>query len=201
MLRGHKQNLVCTTSEGRDQWPLQETEPDLPWGVWVSLVGAQVSSDLPPGQGLWLQQTWAVWHGAWVLVEEVAITPHHRADKPQTGEHLYQRSSHTVTKILGSTTDFPTWGSSQRTENPQGNRLFKGTTKPCVHQVPRERNSDPTRDWAKLAFEYLGVSGGGVGQQWPATGSGALTTAVLGTVVRWHKSFWRRSPWPPVPLP
>ena len=28
-----------------------------------------------------------------------------------------------------------------------GHKLFKGTTKPCVHQDPEERRSDPTRDW------------------------------------------------------
>ena len=35
-------------------------------------------------------------------------------------EQLYQRSSHTVVKVLGHTTDYPTWGSSKGTENPQG---------------------------------------------------------------------------------
>ena len=65
---------------------------------------------------------------------------------PQNGEQLYQRSSCTVAKVLGPTTDFPTWGSGKRTENPQGNRLLEGTTKACVHQDPGERSSDPTRD-------------------------------------------------------
>ena len=37
-----------------------ETEPDLPWIVWVSPAEALVSSGLPWGQGLWLQQTWEV---------------------------------------------------------------------------------------------------------------------------------------------
>ena len=40
-------------------------------------------------------------------------------DNPQTAEQLYQRNSHTVNKVLGPTTDFPTWGSSKGTENPQ----------------------------------------------------------------------------------
>ena len=44
----------------------------------------------------------------------------HPGDNPQTGEQLYQSSSHTVAKVLGPTTDFPTWGSSKVTENPQG---------------------------------------------------------------------------------
>ena len=38
-------------------------------------------------------------------------------------EQLYQRSSHTVVKILGPTTDVPTWGSGKGNENTQGIRL------------------------------------------------------------------------------
>ena len=38
-----------------------------------------------------------------------------------------------------------------------------GGHKRCVHQVPGERSSDPTRDWPRLACECLGVSGRGVG--------------------------------------
>ena len=44
---------------------------------------------------------------------------------PQTGEQLYQRSSHTVAKVLGPTTDFPTWWPGKRTENPQRIWLWK----------------------------------------------------------------------------
>ena len=42
------------------------------------------------------------------------------ADDPQTGEQLHQRSSRTFVQVLGSTTDFQTWGSSRGTEKPQG---------------------------------------------------------------------------------
>ena len=51
-------------------------------------------------------------------------------------------------------------------------------TKPCVHQDPGERSSDPTRDGPRLARECPGVSGGGVGQRRSAAGLGALSTAV-----------------------
>ena len=37
----------------------------------------------------------------------------HQADDPQTGEQLYKSSSHTATKVLGPTTDFPIWGSGK----------------------------------------------------------------------------------------
>ena len=42
------------------------------------------------------------------------------AHDPQTGEQLYQRSSHTIGKVLRPTTDSPAWGSGKGTENPQG---------------------------------------------------------------------------------
>ena len=40
-------------------------------------------------------------------------------------EQLYQRSSHTVAKVLGSTTNFPTLGSSKGTAYPQGIWLWR----------------------------------------------------------------------------
>ena len=38
-----------------------ESEPDLPLSVSVFPVNVRVSSGLPQGQGLWVQETW-VWH-------------------------------------------------------------------------------------------------------------------------------------------
>ena len=43
-----------------------------------------------------------------------------QADNSQTGEKLYQRSSHSAGKVLGLTSDFPTWGSGKDNEDPQG---------------------------------------------------------------------------------
>ena len=37
---------------------------------------------------------------------------------PQNIEQLYQRNSLTVKKVVGPTTDFPTWGCGKGTENP-----------------------------------------------------------------------------------
>ena len=51
---------------------------------------------------------------------------------------------------------------------------WKAQSKPCVQQNPGERNSNLTRDWARLVCVFLGVSGGGLGLQCPAMGSGAL---------------------------
>ena len=51
-------------------------------------------------------------------------------------------------------------------------------TKPCVHQDPGERSSDPTRDGPRLACVCLGVSGGGMGGWWLAAGLGAPSALV-----------------------
>ena len=70
-----------------------------------------------PGRlSLWYKSSW----------RRLQLAPQqsHQAGDPQTGEQLQQRSSHTVAKILGSTTDFSTWGSSKGTENPQGILLW-----------------------------------------------------------------------------
>ena len=87
-----------------------------------------------------------------------------QADDPQTEEQLYQRGSHTAVKVqvpqqiyqprdmakglrtLGEFDFAGRWGLI--TELPQGwgKRPLEGTTKPCVHQDPGERGSDPTRD-------------------------------------------------------
>ena len=93
----------------------QETEPHLPFSVWVSSMAAYVSSVLPWEQGLWLQQTWEVW-----CVSPTIEPPSRQLTNWRTIKQLYQRSSHTVVKVLGPTTDFPTWESSKETENPQG---------------------------------------------------------------------------------
>ena len=51
-------------------------------------------------------------------------------------------------------------------------------TKSCVPQDSGKEAVTSTRDWARPAFEYLSVSYRGMGQQWPASGIGALAAAV-----------------------
>ena len=126
-----------------------------------------------------------------------------QADDPQTGEQLYQRCSCTVAKVLGSTTDFAIWGSGKGNQNPQGwgqwdvttelsqdwgNRLLEGTAKNCVHQSPGERSRDSREAELGLPVSVLG-SPTRCAQQWPATGSGAPITTVLGAEVCCCKSF------------
>ena len=63
-------------------------------------------------------------------------------------------------------------GYDYRTSIGRGKQTLGGYKQKLVHQDPGERSSDPTRDWARLAFECPEVSRGGVGGQWPAAGSG-----------------------------
>ena len=58
-------------------------------------------------------------HGMWPKLSRkrspLAPLQNCGADNPQTVKQLYQRSSCTVVKVLGTTTDFPTWGSDKVT--------------------------------------------------------------------------------------
>ena len=67
----------------------------------------------------------SMWHKLSWRMFPLAPPLSHWAEDPQTAEQLYQRNSHTVKEILGSTTDFPTWGSGNGTENLQGIRFWK----------------------------------------------------------------------------
>ena len=89
--------------------------------VQVSPAEAQVSRGLPWTE-LWLQQAGGrgIWPKSSWRRSPLAPPQSHQVEDAQTGEQLYQRSSHTVAKVLGPTTDFPTWGSSKGTETPQG---------------------------------------------------------------------------------
>ena len=51
-----------------------------------------------------------------VLSWSISSSIEHWAEDPQIGEQLYKISSHTFAKVLGHTTDFPTWRSYKRTE-------------------------------------------------------------------------------------
>ena len=62
-------------------------------------------------------------------------------------------------------------------------RCSEGTNKILCAPEPSEKNPGKeavtsTRDRARPAFEYLSVSYGSMGQQWPAAGIGALAEAV-----------------------
>ena len=80
------------------------------------------------------------------------------------------------------------------TELPQDweNRdSWRAQTKLCEPQNPGERSIDPTTDWTRLACDCLGVSGRGVGRQWPFSRGQQLFWEVC-----WYKFFWKRSPLP-----
>ena len=130
--------------------------------------------------------TRSVWHKPSWIRSPLAPPQSHWTDDPQTARQLYQRNFHTAKKVLGPTTDFPTWEFGKGTENPQGIWLWrpvefdyrtstglgkqtlgghKQNTKPCTHQDLGERSSDHTRNWPRCASECSGVSGGSMGWQ------------------------------------
>ena len=74
--------------------------------------------------------------------------------------------------------------------NPIVARMLRGLKQTLCIPGPR----DPTETESELC---LSISCGGTGQQWVATGAGALGAADLGWVQQtwvWHKPSWRRSP-------
>ena len=122
--------------------------------------------------------------------------------------------------LFMASTNSPTWGFGRGTENLQGIWLWRlvefdyrtstGLGKQTLgghkENLPCTRTQGkgaltPTRDGARFDCECPEVSGGSVSQQWPATGSEALTTAVLGAMMCWHKSILRRSPLQPLLIP
>ena len=82
-----------------------ETEPDLSSSVWVSPVEVWVSSGLPQGQGLWVQETWShsLWHKPYWRRSPLTPPYSRWADDSQTAEQLHQRNSRTIKKVLGPT--------------------------------------------------------------------------------------------------
>ena len=144
-------------------------------------------------------------HNVW------APSQSHWVDNPKTEDQLYQISSHTVMKVLRPTTDFPTWGSSKGTENPQGifpwrpvgfdyktsmglvKEPLRGHKQNLVHTRNQEKGTVTlTRDWGRLACECPWVPRGGMGQHGYC--------GVRGHWIQqsWHKPFGRRLP---IPLP
>ena len=113
MLRGFKQNLVWTRTRGThkrlSQICLWVFECLLQWhGSTVACHGNRGSGCSRPRR----QSMWASPEG-------------HRADNPQIGEQLNQRSSRTVAKVLGPTTDFPAWSIQQRDWKAPGSLTLK----------------------------------------------------------------------------
>ena len=145
-------------------------------------------------------------------MEEPAINPAIEllGGDPQTGEHTYQRSSYTVTKVLAPITDFPTWGSIKGTENTQDSDFearrclirelpqnrgsrdpWGGQTKPGVPQDPGERKVTPQEaepDLSVSVWEFLT-------EVWVKRALPRCQDhSQLGCAACWYKSFWSRYP-------
>ena len=60
ILGRHKQNLMCTRTQGKEPVTPQEMEPELPVSIWGSPAEVWVVSSLPWGQVYWQQQSWEI---------------------------------------------------------------------------------------------------------------------------------------------
>ena len=173
MVGGAKSHLESNTIPARDTWrdqtkPCVHQDPDTPQRLSHNCVEClpvkvQVSSGLPQGQGLWVQETWS--HSLWDKPSRrrsPLILPQSRwADNPQIVEQLHQRNPCTAKNVLGSPKDSPTWGLGKGTKNPQGiwlwrpvgfdyrnytrlwKQLLKGTNKTLCIPGPRRKEQWP----------------------------------------------------------
>ena len=108
-----------------------------------------------------------VWHKSSWRRSPLSPPDSHQANDPQTGEQLYQRSSCTIAKVLGPTTD------SLNSRSGKGNLTLKASgfslwnfhrtgetdswraqTKFYVHQDPRERNKNPQETKPDLPVSF-----------------------------------------------
>ena len=179
----------------------------------MSPVEAWVNSGLPwgrdEGSGCSRPGKHAVWPKSSWRRSPLGPPLSHWADNPQTGELLYQRSSCTVTEVLG-----PNLGSSKRTENPQGIWLWRpvgfdyktstrlgkqalGGHKKTLLCTRTQEKGAVTLQETDLDFLWVSRS---------LQRSCGLTVAccgVRGTEYKggWHKSFGRKSQLLPLPLP
>ena len=220
MLRGHKQNLVCLRTKGHFTCERVSGDPHRRLSqTWVWLECLRVScggtSQQQPAVETEALAT-AVWVGtvshksSWRRLPWAPLQSH-RAGDSQTGEQSQQRRSHTVAEVLRPTTDFSTWG-SLRNLTLKVSRIWLQTflrtgetdswraqTKPWAHQDQEKGVVTPpeTEPDVPVSVQESLVDGSTVASE----GSGALAAAVLGGLACRHKSFWRRLPLLPFPLP
>ena len=199
MLGGLKQNLVCTRTHGSHK-RLSQT-----W-LWVSECfprrhGSAVACCRDRGSGCSRPGRCSVW----------APPQSHGADNPQFGKQLHQRSSLTVVKVIGSTTDFSTRRSSKGSENSQGIWLWRPVG--CDYRTSRvlgketlgghKQNLVPTRTQEKRTVAPKESE-----PNLPVTVQESLVEVWVDSVLprdqghwiqqSWHKSFWRSSQYPTI---
>ena len=156
---------------------------------------------LPWGQGLWLQQTWEAW-GVSPIIEPLSR-------KSTNWRTIITKKFSHCCKSSRACNRFPNLGIWQRAWEPLGNLTLKTSgislqnfhrtgktdswrpqTKHCVHQDSGEKSSDTTRDLPVSVWES---------PEAPWVDSGLLWGQGQWVQQSWHKSFWRRSPLPPLP--
>ena len=197
-------NPITAKDAGRAQTKpcMHRTQrPHRDWArpMFVSPAEVCISSGLLQGQGLWVQLAGPcnLWHKpSW---RRLPLT-HHRVTEQTTHklQNNYTKEILVLLRNFQNPQQISQPGIWQRDWQPPDNLTLEASgiwlqnldrtgetdswraqIKPCVHQDPGERSSDPTRDWPRCAYECRGVSSRGVGQRWLAAGSGALSVAML----------------------
>ena len=129
----------------------QETEPALPFSVWVSPAEAQVSNGPPRGQGLWLHRpgSQGVRNKSSWKRSPFAPPSGHWADDPQTGEQLIlQKKLSHCCKSSRAHNRFSNLGIWQRDWEPPGNLTLK-TSGIWLQSFHRTGETDSQRVQAK----------------------------------------------------
>ena len=225
MVGGVKLHLESNPKPTRDSWraqtkPCVHQDPETP--VRLSQTFFWVSECLLPrhrsavaccrdrGSGCSRPGTHGMWHKPSWRRSPLVPPYSHRADDPQTAEQLHQRNPCSVKKVPGPTTEFPTWGSSKGTENPQGiwlwrpvgfdyrtsTRLRKQTLGGHKQNLVSTRTQEKGAVSPQETEPDLSVSV----QESPAEAwvdSGLLWGQGHWILQCWHKSFCRRSPLTP----
>ena len=88
----------------------------------------------------------------------------HWVGDSHTGEHLYHRSSPTGVKVLGPTSHFPTWGSSNGKRNSQRIRLWRLVGFDCTTSTELGETETPLLEGT---HKLVCASGPRGKEQWP----------------------------------
>ena len=175
-------HLVCTRTQGNEQWPPQDPEPHLPLSVWVSLQRhrSAVACRGDRGSGCSRPERHRVGHKFSRRRSPLAPPERSQADNPQTGEQLYQRCSRTAAKVLRPTIDFPAWRSGEvlrtcrgfeyRNSIGLGKQTLGGHSKTLCAPEPKRKKQWPHK---RLSQTYLWMF-------WSLWGRRAWTVACCG---------------------
>ena len=196
---------MCTRTQGphRD-WP--ECLLCLPWRY-----ESAVACCRRMGSGCSRAGLYSMWHGPSWRRSPLPPPWGHRAPDPKTAEQLFQRNSCTVKKVLGPTTEFPTWGSGKGTEKLKVLTLEASGI--WLQNLHRTGETDSWRAQTKFVCTRTQVRGAVTPQKTdpnlPVSVQESLVEAGVSSGLLqgrgyWvcqclHRTFWRRSALSPLP--